>query len=125
MFFLSDSEWEVMNALWSADELTLPQIRTLLREQGSSWATNTVQTFLTRLAKKGAVEIRRESSPHRYRAVISRQQCESQLFAHLQKQMFQGSATRMLSSFLCRDDISPQELDILREYVETHLKEGG
>ena len=45
MASLSDAEWEVMNVLWSADELTLAEIRERLDGAGKRWAGNTVQTF--------------------------------------------------------------------------------
>ena len=63
MASLSDAEWEVMNVLWTGGDLTLAEIREKLKSMGNRWAGNTVQTFLSRLEKKGAVVVSRGGLP--------------------------------------------------------------
>lgn len=115
---LSDSEWEVMNVLWGAESLTLAETVARLRSAGISWAGNTVQTFLTRLEKKGAVIILRDGLPYRYAAAAPREEYEREAVEALKKRVFRGSGLRMVSSFLSGERLSEEELAKLREFVD-------
>lgn len=59
---LSDAELTVMMALWSADQ---PVPRSWLEERlvEKKWNTKTVNTYLTRLAEKGAVTVSGREKP--------------------------------------------------------------
>ena len=114
---LSDSEWEVMNVLWGSESLTLAEITARLRSGGISWAGNTVQTFLTRLEKKGAVIILRDGLPYRYAAAAPRERYECEAVEALKKRVFRGSGLRMISSFIDGEMLTGEELAKLREYI--------
>ena len=115
---LSDSEWEVMNVLWGAESMTFAEIVSLLRAGGINWAGNTVQTFLTRLAKKGAVRVDKGGLPYRYAAAAPREQYELEAVEALKKRVFRGSGLRMVSSLLSGERLSGEELAKLREFVD-------
>ena len=67
----TDNEWAVMEALWAGGALELGEIARALPQQ-LGWSRTTLHTYLTRLAKKGAVTIDRAAAPPRYRAAVSR-----------------------------------------------------
>lgn len=121
MYILTDAEWQIMDILWSGDGLTQPEIRARLEEKGVRWAGNTVHTFLTRLEKKGAVEIDKSASPHCYRPLVTRAACEEEALAHLRRQAFGGSAGRMISHLLGEDSMTREEIEALRRYLDTHM----
>ncbi|MCI9133279.1 MAG: hypothetical protein HFI31_03670 [Lachnospiraceae bacterium] len=50
---ISESEWRVMKSVWSNPPQTLPEI--LDRLKGTNWSKTTIQTYLARLVKKGAL----------------------------------------------------------------------
>ena len=125
MFYLSDSEWEVMNVLWCSGEMTLAAITSRLNDCGFSWVSNTVHTFLTRLERKGAVEINKGISPYGYRALKKREYYEREEMNYVKRKMFSGSALRMISSLLGMDRLSAQELDALKEFVENKTNKDG
>ena len=50
---ISESEWRVMKIVWSNSPQTLPEILDRLKETG--WSKTTIQTYLARLVKKGAL----------------------------------------------------------------------
>ena len=54
----TESEWSVLEILWSADRLSLSEITHAL-EPVNGWSKNTVHTYLTRMEKKGLVDIDR------------------------------------------------------------------
>lgn len=118
---LSDSEWEVMNVLWGAESMTLAEIVTQLRAEGMSWAGNTVQTFLTRLAKKGAVRVDKGGLPYRYAAAAPRGEYEKEALEAFKRTVFRGSASRMVSAFVEGERLSGEELAKLRKYIEDNF----
>ena len=69
---LPDTELEVMKALWAAGADTP---RALLEEKLApfGWASNTVNTYLSRLADKGFVAVRREGKSNLYTALVDRE----------------------------------------------------
>lgn len=123
MASLSDAEWEVMNILWSAGELPLGEIRLRLREAGLRWAGNTVQTFLARLEKKGAVSVSRDGLPYRYGAARPREYYEREVLEDLKRRVFRGSGLRMVSSFMQLEPMSREDLAELRRVIEESFGE--
>ncbi len=69
---LPDTELEVMKALWAAGPDTS---RTDLEERLApfGWAANTVNTYLSRLADKGYVSVRREGRSNLYTPLVDRE----------------------------------------------------
>ena len=66
---LPDTELEVMKALWAAGEDTP---RAVLEQalEPFGWATNTVNTYLTRLEKKGFIEFRSDPRDKRCKRIF-------------------------------------------------------
>ena len=70
---LPDTELEVLKALWAAGGETP---RSALEDTLSShgWATNTVNTYLTRLTKKGVIACRKLGKSNHYTPVVTREE---------------------------------------------------
>ena len=83
MASLGELERSVMEVLWTSDaELTANDLRDVLSvrdEPGRSIATTTVLTVLSRLERKGFVTRTRAMRPHRYRALLSREEHTAEL----------------------------------------------
>ncbi|WP_026550799.1 BlaI/MecI/CopY family transcriptional regulator [Arthrobacter sp. Br18] len=79
MATLGDLERTVMELLWATPEaLTANGLREAIAEApfgevGRELAVTTVLTVLSRLEKKGLVQRERNSRPHRYKSVTSRE----------------------------------------------------
>lgn len=112
---ISESEWRLMELLWENGELTQPQIMQLL---GKRWNKNTVHTFLTRLCAKGFLEVDREKSPHIYRTLIAREDCERQERQSFLERVYQGSVSRMVASFVKDADLKKEEVEALRKLLD-------
>lgn len=116
----SESEWTIMRILWSGGEQSLGSVTDAARGQGRNWAPSTVQTFLVRLRKKGAVDTRAEGGKLRYRAVQSREEAERCEAGRLYGSVFGGSARAMVSSLLQSEKLSAEELRQLRELIDEY-----
>ena len=119
----SDAEWEVLQVLWLGKDMTLSQICQALREKGFHWSTNNVQTFLSRLEKKGAVENLRNLNPHIYHILAEQEDCQRQELRKLRDKVFNGSLSRMTSAFLNNKEITREELMELKQKLEEALKD--
>ena len=80
---LGELERSVMELLWSTDAaLTANDVRDALatgEDAGRAVATTTVLTVLSRLEHKGFVTRDRGMRPHRYRALLSREEHTAEL----------------------------------------------
>ena len=80
---LGELERSVMELLWSTDAaLTANDLRDALavgEDAGRAVATTTVLTVLSRLERKGFVARDRDVRPHRYRALLSREEHTAEL----------------------------------------------
>lgn len=85
MATLGDLERTVMDLLWSTPgAVTANEVRDAIADApvgraGRELAVTTVLTVLSRLEKKGLVERERDSRPHRYRSVTSREDHTAEL----------------------------------------------
>ena len=71
---ISESEWRVMKIIWSDSPQTLPEILDRLRETG--WSKTTIQTYLARLVKKGALLTKRQGKGYLYYPAVSERECQ-------------------------------------------------
>ena len=111
---ISESEWTLMELLWQ-EEMTQPQLTERL---GKKWNKNTVHTFLTRLCGKGFLEVDKEQSPHVYRALVSREECEREERQSFLRKVYQGNVGRMVASFVRDSQLSASEARELRRMLD-------
>ncbi|KRE30744.1 BlaI/MecI/CopY family transcriptional regulator [Agromyces sp. Soil535] len=83
MASLGELERSVMEVLWTSDAaLTANELRDALALRdapGRIVATTTALTVLSRLERKGLVSRSRDMRPHRYRALLSREEHTAEL----------------------------------------------
>jgi len=111
---ITESEWALMEILWQG-EMTQPQ---LAQRLGRKWSKNTVHTFLTRLCAKGVLEVDRERSPHVYRALVSREECEKQERQSFLKRVYQGNVGNMVAAFVRDGQLTASESRKLRSLLD-------
>ena len=124
---ITESEWQIMEQIWAyyeclepddlteGDGITQPDIMALL---GKKWNKNTVHTFLKRLCEKGFLEVVKDTSPHRYVPLVSREACEKEERKSFLDRVYQGSAGRMVAAFVRDGDLSEEEVRELRKLLE-------
>ena len=114
---LSDREWTVLTVLWDAGGAALGEVTRAL-ETETGWSRNTVLTYLTRMETKGLVSIDKEGSPRRYRAALSREDCQAQARDDFLREVYRGAAGDLVAAFLREKPISAQERDELRRLLD-------
>lgn len=125
---ITESEWQIMEQIWAYQEsmdsdsqsagyggITQPALMEFLEKK---WNKNTVHTFLKRLCEKGFLEVVKDTSPHCYVPLVSREVCEKEERQSFLDRVYQGSAGRMVAAFVRDGDLSEEDVRELRKLLE-------
>ncbi len=120
---LSDAEWIVMNAVW--DRPVESSVRDVLEvvEPQTSWAYQTVQTIMVRLAQKKALRSRLRANTRLYTALITRQQAQRSALKSLIEKAFSGAAGPLVQALVSEEYLTPLEKKQVAETLERDLSE--
>ena len=112
---LPDTELEVMKALWASGPDT-PRAALERSLAPFGWAANTINTYLSRLADKGFVQVRREGKNNLYTPLVSREAYQAFDSRAVLDRLY-GSPRNFVAA-LAREGLSRDELDELRALVD-------
>lgn len=112
---LPDTELEVMKALWATGPDTP---RSLLEERLApfGWASNTVNTYLSRLVDKGFVAVCREGKSNLYTALVDQEEYQAFDSRAVLERLY-GSPRNFVAA-LARDGMRRDELEELRALLD-------
>lgn len=112
---LPDAELEVMKALWeSGPDTSRSELEGALAP--FSWATNTINTYLVRLADKGFVSVRRERRTNLYTPRVSREEYQAFDSQAVVSRLY-GTPRNFLAA-LAREGLDRRDLDELRSLLD-------
>lgn len=108
---LPDTELEVMKAVWKLGKgATRPELEQELSELG--WASTTVNTYLTRLAKKDFLAVEHAPRGNRYTALVSEEEYQTFDSKAVLDQLY--GTPRNFVAALARGGMKKQEVSQLR-----------
>lgn len=113
---ISESEWQVMKVIWEESPKTLQDI--LVKLKHTEWSTTTIQTYLSRLVKKGALTTERQGKGYLYFPAISESECQSAESKTFLNRIYDGSLSRMVTGFVKSGNLSKDELQEIKELIE-------
>ncbi|GKU26526.1 BlaI/MecI/CopY family transcriptional regulator [Clostridium folliculivorans] len=114
---ISDSEWEVMEVIWLKKLCTSSEIVDALKDN-SEWSPKTIHTLITRLVKKGAVDVDKTSTTYKYSPLISEKDLKSQETKTFVQKLYGGSLKLLLSNFIKEEELSADEIHELRKLLD-------
>jgi BlaI family transcriptional regulator, penicillinase repressor len=118
---ISESEWTVMEALWTSSPRSASEVAKALKKK-TGWAENTVRTLLTRLVEKGALKIEDESaSPKLFSPAVKREDCVKAESESFLERIFQGAAKPLLVHFARNARLSPDEVKELKKLLDQSI----
>jgi predicted transcriptional regulator len=119
----SETEFQILKALWSLKSATVAQVREHYNAQnGTSLAYTTVMTLLGRLAAKGAVKVDREREPYLYTATSRRQAVLRDRVRSFVDSVFDGDADELVLHLVERERLSPEVVARLRAAIDDKKK---
>lgn len=113
---ISESEWVVMKILWDDSPKTLPDILNSLKH--TTWSQTTIQTYLARLVKKGALTTKRQGKGYLYFPTISESDCQLIESKSFLNRIYNGSLSQMVKGFVKSGNLSTEELEALKKIIQ-------
>ena len=115
---LPDSELEIMMILWEAGgPVTSAEVADQLKSR-KNWKITSVLTFLSRLAEKGFVSVKREGRMNLYTAIVREQDYLQQESRSILAKLYGNSLTAFVSSLYDSRAIGEKDLDDLRKFLD-------
>jgi len=105
---LSDLQLDLMRVLWRGEASVAEVAAELAIARGL--AHTTIATVLTRLAKRGLVEARREGRQLVYRALVDESQVRRSMVGGLIQTLFRGDPQALLAHLVSENDVASGDL---------------
>jgi predicted transcriptional regulator len=113
---LTEAELRLMKILWRCGECAVTDLVAAMPE-GESLAYNSVLTTIRILEQKGYVEHRQEGRAFVYRPCVEEYEASRSEVRHVLSRFFGNSRERLLLSLLGDEELTPEELQRLRDAV--------
>lgn len=114
---ISEAEWKVMRELWRKAPQPAYDLAAALADS-ERWKPATVKTLLSRLLKKGAVEVERYKNLYLYTPAVTEEECLRHESEGFLKRLFGGSAQPLLVHFAKTRKLSKADLEELGRILE-------
>lgn len=118
---ISDAEWYVMKVLWNESPLTTTRIIEALN-QVTNWKPKTIHSLISRLVKKGALGVDKESGQYQYYPLAAKEKCIKEETGSFIRKVYEGSFYTMVANFISDDKISKNEIEELKKLLDEKLK---
>lgn len=121
---ISEAEYEVMKVVWKYEPISTPEVVEKVSKK-IDWKPNTIQTMLTRLVKKNALQTRKQGRVFVYTSLIDEHEYVEQKSKLFLKQFFGGALNSMVLNFIENDQLSKEDISELKKILsERDTKEG-
>jgi BlaI family transcriptional regulator, penicillinase repressor len=121
---ISSAEWFVMKVLWGESPLTASEIIEKLKLK-SSWSPKTIHSLIDRLVNKGALRVDKEAAQYRFFPLLSQEDCVKDETKSFLKKVYDGSFYLMVANFIKDENMSPSEIDKLKQILEKAEEKDG
>ena len=111
---LFDSELKVMGVLWKRGDTPAKEIAKVLAAE-LGWNVNTTYTLIKRCISKGAIQ--RSEPGFLCHALIPKSAVQEAETDELINKVYDGSADKLFAALLGRKQLSPQQIEKLRQIV--------
>ncbi|MBM7714711.1 BlaI/MecI/CopY family transcriptional regulator [Siminovitchia sp. FSL H7-0308] len=121
---ISEAEFEVMKIVWKYEPISTPEVVEKVSKK-IDWKPNTIQTMLSRLVKKKALQTKKQGRVFVYTSLIEEHEYVEQKSKKFLKQFFGGTLNTMVLNFIENDQLSKEEISDLKKILsERDTKEG-
>ncbi|MDE5779261.1 MAG: BlaI/MecI/CopY family transcriptional regulator [Lachnospiraceae bacterium] len=120
---LNQSEWIIMDQLWTKHPQTITQLFHTLSEN-PGWSKSTVNTLLGRMTEKGCIGYEEGKKAKLYYPKIKKADAATAETENLIERVYHGSVSLMMSTLVKKKNFSKEEIkelyDILKGLEENH-----
>ena len=116
----TDSELEILNALWASGPATVREVHEALSGKGTGYTTVLKQMQV--MAEKGLLDRSEQFRSHVYAPRIAKGQTQQRLARNLVQRAFDGSAKNLVLGALSAQRVSAAELKEIRQMLDEFEK---
>ncbi len=109
---------EILQILWEKGAASVKEVHESLGGDSRNGYT-TILKFMQIMFEKGLVTRQKSGKLHLYKAVVSLESTRQQLVGKMIDTVFKGSAAQLVMSALGHKKSSREELDRIREYLDS------
>jgi predicted transcriptional regulator len=113
---LTDGEHRIMEVLWNRGSATVAEVAEALEGKDGT-AYTTILTMLGILRAKGYVCCSKQGRAYVYTPKVGREDAARKAVRHLLTKFFAGSPAELVLTFLRDEELSPEELDELKQKI--------
>jgi predicted transcriptional regulator len=118
---LTPAEFEIMDAVWKAKELTVTEIlREVNAEHGRNLSRSTIQVQVGRLKEKGWLIHRQEGNKFIFQSTMPRREASAAIALDIRDRIFGGSCVELVKAFFRKSAVLPDEIKQLRELIDKY-----
>jgi predicted transcriptional regulator len=111
---LTNAEHRIMEVIWARGSATVAEVVEALNGKD---AYTTILTLMRILKAKGYLSSRKEGRAHVFTPRVDRNTMARKAVHQLLSKFFSGSPGELVLSFLREEDLTPDELDALKEQI--------
>jgi BlaI family transcriptional regulator, penicillinase repressor len=118
---LTPAEFDIMDAVWNADKLTVTEIMQKVNEtHNRDLKRATIQVQVGRLEEKGWLEHHEEGNRFIFTATVPRSEASASIAYDIGQRVFGGSCVELVKAFFSKSEVSPEEIKQLRELIDKY-----
>ena len=115
---LPDSELSVMLILWSRQEPIKTSAILEMLSEDKNWTMSTLQTILSRLQKRGFVEVKTEKRLHFYSPKISEDAYREQETKSFLQKFYGNSCSRLFAALMDSNKLKKEDIEEITAIIE-------
>ena len=117
---LTNAEHRIMEVLWARGSATVAEVVEALDGKD---AYTTILTLMRILKAKGYLSTRKEGRAHVFTPRVDRDTAARKAVDQLLSKFFSGSPSELVLSFLREEELTPEELDELKQKIANSTEE--
>ncbi|WP_338075676.1 BlaI/MecI/CopY family transcriptional regulator [Chengkuizengella sediminis] len=114
---ISEAEWKIIKVLWRNSPLTSSEIIDALKKE-TSWSPKTIHTLISRLVKKEAIGVKKESRLNSFFPLVTEDECKRVETKSFLEKVYSGSVKMLLANFIKDEKLSQNEIEELKLILE-------
>ncbi|HTL17353.1 MAG TPA: BlaI/MecI/CopY family transcriptional regulator [Patescibacteria group bacterium] len=111
---LTNAEHRIMEVVWARGSATVADVVEALEGKD---AYTTILTLMRILKAKGYLATRKEGRAHVFTPRVDRSTAARKAVHQLLSKFFSGSPSELVMTFLREEELTPEELDVLKERI--------
>lgn len=113
---ISEAEFEIMKIVWKYSPINTNDVVEKLADK-IAWSPKTVQTLLSRLVKKGALEYTKKSRVFVYTPLVEEKEYLTEESSSFLDKFYNGALNSMVLNFLEQDKLTKKDIDELKDIL--------